>query len=105
MFVLAPERPCRRHHLGERGLGLESAARFQSTGWIGPQTGRRNDLGGFFQPPCHFRFGWCVRAMDVVDTGAAADAARTFVADFIDTVKRDSFARLPGTRASLESGR
>ena len=29
------------------------------------------------------------------------DAARAFVADFIDTVKRDSFARLPGIRADL----
>jgi LysR family transcriptional regulator for metE and metH len=31
------------------------------------------------------------------------DAARVFVADFIDMVKRDSFARLPGIRADLES--
>lgn len=29
-----------------------------------------------------------------------ADAARAFVADFIETVKRDSFARLPGIRAA-----
>ncbi len=29
----------------------------------------------------------------------AADAARAFVVDFIDTVKRESFARLPGLRA------
>ncbi|WP_310447711.1 LysR family transcriptional regulator [Thiobacillus sp.] len=28
----------------------------------------------------------------------AADAARAYVADFIDTVRRDSFARLPGIR-------
>lgn len=29
------------------------------------------------------------------------DAARAFIIDFIDTVKRDSFARLPGVRADL----
>jgi LysR family transcriptional regulator for metE and metH len=29
-----------------------------------------------------------------------ADAPRAFVADFIETVKRDSFARLPGIRAA-----
>ena len=30
-----------------------------------------------------------------------ADAARAFVADFIETVKRDSFARLPGIRPAI----
>ncbi|PKO63433.1 MAG: LysR family transcriptional regulator, partial [Betaproteobacteria bacterium HGW-Betaproteobacteria-17] len=29
------------------------------------------------------------------------DAARAFISDFIDTVKRDSFVRLPGLRADL----
>ncbi|OYW14779.1 MAG: LysR family transcriptional regulator, partial [Hydrogenophilales bacterium 12-64-6] len=30
-----------------------------------------------------------------------ADAARAYVADFIETVKRDSFARLPGIRPAI----
>ena len=33
-------------------------------------------------------------------TVRTADAARAYVADFIETVKRDSFARLPGIRAA-----
>ncbi|HRK79677.1 MAG TPA: LysR family transcriptional regulator, partial [Thiobacillus sp.] len=31
----------------------------------------------------------------------AADAARAYVTDFIETVKRDSFARLPGIRPAI----
>ena len=30
-----------------------------------------------------------------------ADAARAYVTDFIETVKRDSFARLPGIRPAI----